>query len=480
MKRFLFRLLLSLAVVNASAADRCVRLGATGTGSGLDWTNAYTTLAAAESAIARGETIWISAGVPYAAATFDTAPSSTTLITIKRATIAAHGPSGGWSDAYDGDVIVNGGCWFKTDYWLVDGVSRTDWRGTYGIKFRNNNGVTAVPLDTDACVRIGDATLVSGGNVSNVTLQYIEAEGSGDRTGTYTDSALTITYTTGVPSNIVVNSCRLHKAGTVSLNARQTTGLIVDHSLIENNQSTGTNHGEAMAIKEQTASFTLRFSRIVNGEGTAFLGSPSGGSGFTYHDWKIHGNIFYYNASTAQVDQGGAGNLIQLFNYANFTGIFAFVYNTIYRVDVPNGPRAPQGNAGLNINVIGTPATINNGLIENNLWASTTTYISSDIPAGLTGSYTWDYNAYFDASNTGDSSTHKTSSSGDPFIDAAGENFRLTANTTAGAVLDSEFNTDPDGNPRTTRTRGAYEFTGGGGTNAAANPSPLRLLIGTP
>jgi hypothetical protein len=54
--------------------------------------------------------------------------------------------------------------------------------------------------------------------------------------------------------------------------------------------------------------------------------------------------------------------------------------------------------------------------------------------------------------------TNATTSVGDPFVSWATGDFRLNANTTAGADLGAPYNVDMLGNTRTTWTRGALEF----------------------
>src|SRR6059036_1896844 len=85
----------------AQAANHYVRSGATGTGTGADWTNAFTALPAT---LVRGDTYYIAAGT-YSGYTFNTPVSGTTLITVKAATIADHGTSVGWSDAFAGQAL---------------------------------------------------------------------------------------------------------------------------------------------------------------------------------------------------------------------------------------------------------------------------------------------------------------------------------------------------------------------------------------
>src|SRR5262245_4189942 len=78
----------------AAAATRFVRAGASGAANGSDWTNAYPSLPAT---LTRGDTYYVAAGT-YSGYRFSTPASGTTLITIKKATVADHGTNTGWSD----------------------------------------------------------------------------------------------------------------------------------------------------------------------------------------------------------------------------------------------------------------------------------------------------------------------------------------------------------------------------------------------
>src|SRR4030043_1400540 len=79
-----------------------VRAGATGANNGSDWNNAFTTLPAT---LVRGTTYYIADG-NYASYTFDDAVSGTTLITVKKATVADHGTeTGGVSTYGDGQAV---------------------------------------------------------------------------------------------------------------------------------------------------------------------------------------------------------------------------------------------------------------------------------------------------------------------------------------------------------------------------------------
>ena len=75
------------ALASAHAADRYVRAGTMGSGSGLDWNDAYPRL---PSALVRGDAYYIATGV-YPAYRLADAPSGAAVITIRKATRTSHG-----------------------------------------------------------------------------------------------------------------------------------------------------------------------------------------------------------------------------------------------------------------------------------------------------------------------------------------------------------------------------------------------------
>lgn len=115
-------------------ANKHVRSAATGTGSGDDWTNAYTALPAA---LSRDNIYYIGVG-SYAGYIFDDAEDGTKVIQIKKATIADHGSATGWDDAYAAQADFNGTFRFDRDYYTIAGAYRNedDWKSVsaYGIK----------------------------------------------------------------------------------------------------------------------------------------------------------------------------------------------------------------------------------------------------------------------------------------------------------------------------------------------------------
>lgn len=116
------------------------RPGASGTGSGNDWTNAYTTLTALKNGLARGDTGYLGVGTTTEDVLLNTAASGTQTITLKKATIADHGTETGWNNTYAGQTVLIGSLQVATNYWVVDGVYRAEenWRdsGSYGIRIK--------------------------------------------------------------------------------------------------------------------------------------------------------------------------------------------------------------------------------------------------------------------------------------------------------------------------------------------------------
>src|SRR6185437_16576993 len=88
-------------------AGNCyIRAGASGSGSGADWTNAYTGFGTGAgqvdpSAMSRGVTYWIAAG-SYGKVAFRTPDSGTSVITLEGVTSGNHGPAADWSSSFAG------------------------------------------------------------------------------------------------------------------------------------------------------------------------------------------------------------------------------------------------------------------------------------------------------------------------------------------------------------------------------------------
>lgn len=162
-------ILVSLGTQTATAANLYIRDGATGS-TCADWSTNACDQVPAMSAVTRGDTIYVAAGT-YTGVTFDKAVSGTTLITIKKATVADHGTSTGWSDAYATGAAAWGNLIFDTSYWTFDGVSGGGpgaWTSGHGFTFNNT-----------ACAQADNFIAVTTG-VSTITLRHIDFSQTGN------------------------------------------------------------------------------------------------------------------------------------------------------------------------------------------------------------------------------------------------------------------------------------------------------------
>lgn len=105
----------------------------------------------------------------------------------------------------------------------------------------------------------------------------------------------------------------------------------------------------------------------------------------------------------------------------------------------------------------GSNARVDTIDIRNNL---TYGVVWVDPPVTTYNKITHDYNVYTNSTHaaTEANGQYWTLSIAETFIDSASTNFGLLTNTNAGVDLGSLYNVDRGGNPRTTWTRGAYEF----------------------
>ena len=154
LRLILFGIASNLLVASwCSAAGFYVRKGATGLDNGSDWSNAWSDTNRINYALVKpGDTVYIGAGT-YGSLNMGASGTSSNPITFIRATIANHGTATGWSNNYDGRVIIDGNGNLSAvsmrSFTTIDGASR------YGIWLRN-----------------AYAGITGGGD--NMTVRYVE------------------------------------------------------------------------------------------------------------------------------------------------------------------------------------------------------------------------------------------------------------------------------------------------------------------
>lgn len=139
-----------------------------GSGDGSAWDNALDQL---PSSLSRGNTYFLAGGTYTDNWTLDDAVSGTDLITIKKATVAAHGSSTGWDDSYaTTNALIDANISITTDYWTIDGVTGggpASWKSGYGFKIIRKGATDGTPLSVQD-------------DAENITIAHVEMEGHGD------------------------------------------------------------------------------------------------------------------------------------------------------------------------------------------------------------------------------------------------------------------------------------------------------------
>ncbi len=261
-------MLLSMAI-NAQAADKYVRKGASG--SGTSWTEAYGDLKNVSGYGMSGSTLWVAAG-NYTGGFPDLSVAS---VTIKRATVASHGTATGWSDTYDNQVTVSppSGTNFlviaaSATGTVVDGVGFLPW------KFRVVG------------VRGYDGMLRNDG-ADNVVIRGIELDGMGESTPS------------GGPED--------------GLRWMGGANDIIEHNFIHDFQQVGGAHNDGVQGPSCT-NITFRYNVFKNNGMHIFLGDYAWGSQ-SCNGISIHHNVFYNDSN------GGSYNGI-VFKGTNSNGTY--------------------------------------------------------------------------------------------------------------------------------------------------------------
>lgn len=407
--------MLAGADVSVQSSVYYVRAGATGANTGADWTNAFSALPAT---LSRGATYYVADG-SYSSYTFDDAASADALITIRKATAADHGTSAGWQAAF-GDGVATFGRWdFASSNWVVDGNTST-W--SYGFIV---SGGCGGPME---CIDIGDGTSAS---ITNVLIRSASANPGGECNirGIKINGA----------SDLTLDNVEIWNSDNDAISMDgNSTGVTFDRVYIHtrNNAGCGT-HGDAFELWGG-GNNTIRNSRVAWDGQQVFWGG-----GFTHGRWDIYGNVFYGGATSGQ-------------------GLKA------HSSDPVLGPIYAYNNTFYNVNISIQLGSNTTGVMQNNL------FFRSGNPAF--GRTTHDYNWFEDGMTGAGERNAKFGSN--PFVNAAGEDFRLSTATGPGAPLAEIYAIDPMGATRGLDgmwDRGAFEYGASSAGGSPAAPTSLRI-----
>lgn len=323
-------------------AGNCyIRAGATGAGTGANWSDAYTGFGISTGqvdpgAMQRGAAYWI-AGGEYGPQNFSTPVMGTAIITIKGATPASHGAAADWNDSFAGQAVFGvGPNFFSSDYWTFDGQTRgADWQSGYTIKF-DLNGMnyhggavnTRTPTGAASNLRF-DYVEVRGSNTN-----YVHNSGNRSSCGGYCDSGF---YTGSQTNNFYVGHSWVHDVGDTQFQSNMNSSgnsngsnWIIEYNYISRDhtgEQAPSNHSEAFSSTVQN--MTVRYNYFQDIVSSGVITDASGGVP-DVGPWYIYGNVvFWTDDGPMNGTASGLGDgFVSMFG-ENMHGTSYIVNNTI-------------------------------------------------------------------------------------------------------------------------------------------------------
>jgi hypothetical protein len=423
----------------SEAANQYVRPGATGRNDGSDWVNAYTKL---PTSLKRGDSYYL-AGGSYGGYIFADPVSGAAITTIKKATIADHGSTVGWLDAYGAAQAQFGNIAFRTSNYVFDGVSGGgpgSWESGLGFKVQGTNHTIDFPAV-----------------VSNISIRHTDIQGGGRAETADTD----LLYLVNNFTNISIAYCFLHDVSRTMILSWPASGngLLIEYSKFARNGNA--EHREAWSAGADS-NVTVRFNLFEDIMGTGFIAIVNSNGDAT--NWDIYGNIFYWTGK--YVDgiintgiimnryDGSAGPIsVRAVNWHIYNNIIANIRGGSFTARI-----APEGPLGTYV-------------VENNIWYN-------NVAAGGSDGSLVDYNWFYANGTNAKSGSNDIVGTSSPFVDAQPW---LTGNWTLkasipGQPLAAPYNMDMSGNTRGADgffDRGALEYS----KSAAAVTAPTNLMV---
>ncbi len=444
-----FSILILLVALRASSATLYVSVAGSGAANGADWSN---TLAEGFTPV-RGNTYYYADG-SYASKTFSAALSGTSLITLQKATVADHGTSTGWSDSLgDGQATFAYPLTFSTGYWTLDGATGTNLTTCGFIVSAPTSCATA----TQHYIVMGTGSTA----LDNMTFAHVASLACSDDV-----EKLFFYFGTQVTANNFTARYIYADGFQGTFFLWGVSNVLTEYVTITNAFSSGSHHGEQWNMRfgssRSCRDVTIRYCTIADSVGTGCIIANDGGSDeIVCLGLNVYGNVF----------RGGSGG----------NGIIGATTRSAYaNAQVFNNTFSGASTPWIVAAQSGSSATIKNA--TTNIVATNNIIFNMSAALGdyATAPIVHDYNLFVSATSIPSEANGVTTSS-NPFVNSAGFNFRLATNTPAGATLAATFNTDPDGTTRSTWSRGAYEYTGGGGDVTAptcAITSPASVSSG--
>ncbi|MGZ6441689.1 MAG: hypothetical protein ACXWRU_16640, partial [Pseudobdellovibrionaceae bacterium] len=373
--------------------------------------------------------------------------------TIKKAIEADHGTETGWQASYGtGQAAFTGMLEFTSSYWVFDGMTgggAGSWNSGFGFKITETT-------DSNAMIRIG----FNISSMGNIILRHIEFQGKGSVSnsgGYYSNDALGLYFA----HNITLSYAWMRGIGRCPFffGEDNVGPSVFEHIYVESYYASDAVHAEIMSTGaggNATQDTTFRYSLVTDIEGTGGL-MWNNASTPTTHLW-VYGNVFYRPSGATW---GGSNGVIGGWTGGNGESVHnLIVYNNTFinvdRESLSNFPQVYSGNVAYN-NIF-----YNSQAPDFSIFA------------------THDYNYFINSGGTAAEPNGISAVSGDPFVNAAGLDFRLKADTVAGITLPSPYNIDPLGAIRGVSgifDRGAFQFQGSGGGSSTILLAPTNLRI---
>ena len=421
-----------------------VRAGATGAGSGTDWTNAYPSLPAS---LVRGDTYYVAAG-SYGDLTLK--DSGTTVTTILHPTTASHGTDTGWNDAYAGQAVWTSITFNQSDY-VIDGATGGgpgSWGTGFGFKVQ-------MPTSSGQSHAIGYG---GSGTMSNITLRHIDIQGRGRA---YTGGDTDLIYLLSPYSNFTISYSYLHDTDrTMMLTWPSSgTGMTIEYSYFARNGVA--EHREAWSLGPDS-NVIVRYNIFEDIFGTGVLAAVNNTG--TASNWQVYGNVMYWTGNytdgiinTGLIVMGCAPP-----SFCNQASGWQFYNNDI--VNLVGG----SFTAALELE-----GTTTNVVCEDNIWYKNNTS-SGPGPTGCGQATTADYNWFYGNSQNSTRGSHDVVGTANPFVNWQGGDWHLTTEI-PGLIMAAPDIADALGNGLGTDgiwDRGAYQGT----SVSATKPAPPQAL----
>jgi hypothetical protein len=413
------------------AALHYVRFGATGSGSGADWTNASSSL---PGSLIRGDTYYLAVG-SYGPRVFNDA--GTGVITLRHATAADHGTETGWQASFEGQAVFTQLGIDKGNY-VFDGATGGgpgSWETGFGFKVQ-------MPASG------GQSNAVSlGSGVANVTFRHVDFQGRGR---SYTGGDTDLFYLTNAYTNLTISRCFLRDTDRTMILSWPSggNGMTIEYSKFARNGIA--EHREAWSAGTDS-NVIVRYNLFEDIMGTGDIAIVNS-NGVADH-WDIYGNAFYWtgNFNDAIINTGvimnrydatcGGSNIcVQATNWHIYNNVIANIANGSFTSSI-----APEG-------------PVVNYVVENNIWFNNKTDDS-----GVSGANVADYNWYFGNTKNGNSGPHDVVGTANPFTNWQAGDWTLKA-AIPGLALAAPYNLDALGVTRGADgvwDRGVYEFVSG-------------------